>query len=90
MHWSQSWSIIQLHVKYLRTTHTEWNTLFKLGDLNCWCSDNMLINDGTLKKGDKAKVKVNGDGARMSRLTNFILVSFMIRQQGGTILSSKS
>ena len=42
----------------------------------------MQINDGTLKKGEKAKVKVSGDGARMSRLTNFILVSFTILQQG--------
>ena len=31
----------------------------------------MQINDGTLKKGEKEKVKVSGDGARMSRLTNF-------------------
>ena len=35
----------------------------------------MQINDGTLKKGEKAKVKVSGYGARMSRLTNFISVS---------------
>ena len=42
----------------------------------------MQINDGSLKKGEKEKVKVSGDGARMSRLTNSILVSFTILQQG--------
>lgn len=51
----------------------------------------MQINNGSLKKVEKAKAKVSGDGARMSRLTNFILVSFAILQQGDSIkfLSSK-
>ena len=46
-------------------------------------------DEGTLKQGEKVKVKVSGDGARMSRLTNFILLSFTILQEGDDILSSK-
>ena len=45
--------------------------------------------DNVLKRGEKVKVKVSGDGARMSRASNFILLSFSILQSTDDLLSSK-
>ena len=42
-----------------------------------------------LKDGEAVKVKMSGDGARMSRITNFILFSFCILQSVEDIVSSK-
>ena len=35
------------------------------------------------------KVKISGDGAKMTRLTNFIIISFAILNAEGTVMSSK-
>ena len=35
------------------------------------------------------KVKVSGDGAKMTRLTNFIVISFSIVNYEETVMSSK-
>ncbi|KAJ7393814.1 hypothetical protein OS493_003480 [Desmophyllum pertusum] len=48
-----------------------------------------MKNEATLKSGENIKVKLSGDGARMSRMTNFILMSFSILQQVDEVLSSK-
>ena len=37
----------------------------------------------------KIKVKISGDGARMTRLTNFIIISFSILNAEDTVMSSK-
>lgn len=42
-----------------------------------------------MKDGETVKVKLSGDGARMSRMTNFILMSLTILQKVDDILSSK-
>ena len=38
---------------------------------------------------DKIKIKINGDGARMTRNSNFILLSFSILQTGECVMSAK-
>ncbi|KAJ7365765.1 hypothetical protein OS493_002482 [Desmophyllum pertusum] len=48
-----------------------------------------MKNEATLKSGENIKVKLSGDGARMSRMTNFILMSFSILQQVDEVLASK-
>jgi hypothetical protein len=35
------------------------------------------------------KVKISGDGAKMTRLTNFIIISFSILNAEDTVMSSK-
>ena len=35
------------------------------------------------------KVKISGDGAKMIRLTNFIIISFSILNAEDTVMSSK-
>jgi hypothetical protein len=35
------------------------------------------------------KVKISGDGAKMTRLTNFVIISFSILNAEGTVMSSK-
>ena len=42
-----------------------------------------------LQEGEKVKVKLSGDGARMSRVSNFILMSMSILQSKDDLLSSK-
>lgn len=42
-----------------------------------------------LQEGEKVKVKLSGDGARMSRVSNFILLSLSILQSEDDLLSSK-
>ena len=42
------------------------------------------------KLGDTVvKVKISGDGAKMTRLTNFIVISFAILNAEDTLMSSK-
>jgi hypothetical protein len=42
------------------------------------------------KLGDSViKVKISGDGAKMTRLTNFIIISFSILNAEDTVMSSK-
>ncbi len=42
------------------------------------------------KVGDSViKVKISGDGAKMTRLTNFIIISFSILNAEDTVMSSK-
>ena len=38
---------------------------------------------------DKMKVKISGDGARMTRLSNFMLLSFSFLETKENVLSSK-
>ena len=47
------------------------------------------LKDGKLKDSDTVKIKLSGDGARMTRVTNFILFSFTILQSVDDVLSSK-
>lgn len=42
-----------------------------------------------IQEGEKVKVKLIGDGARMSRASNFILLRFSILQSTDDLLSSK-
>ncbi len=35
------------------------------------------------------KVKISGDGAKMTRLTNFVIISFSILNAEDTVMSSK-
>lgn len=37
----------------------------------------------------KYKIKLSGDGAKMSRITGFIIISFSILNEGEAVLSSK-
>ncbi len=42
------------------------------------------------KVGDSViKVKISGDGVKMTRLTNFIIISFSILNAEDTVMSSK-
>ena len=45
--------------------------------------------NNVLQEGEKVKVKLSGDGARMSRVSNFILLSLSILQSKDDLLSSK-
>ena len=38
---------------------------------------------------DKIKIKINGDGFKMTRNSNFILLSFSILQTGESVMSAK-
>ena len=49
----------------------------------------LQLNASTIQEGEKIKVKLSGDGARMSRVSNFILLSFSILQSADDLLSSK-
>lgn len=42
-----------------------------------------------IQEGEKVKVKLSGDGTRMSSASNFILLSFSILQSTDSLLSSK-
>ena len=42
-----------------------------------------------LQEGEKVKVKLSGDGAHMSRVSNFILLSLSVLQSTDDLLSSK-
>lgn len=35
------------------------------------------------------KVKISGDGAKMSRLTNFVVLSFSLLSEGEKVMSTK-
>ena len=39
--------------------------------------------------GIRLQVKISGDGAKMTRLTNFILLSFSLLNEGEEVMSSK-
>ena len=49
----------------------------------------LQLNTSTIQEGEKVKVMLSGDGARMSRVSNFILLSFSILQSTDDLLSSK-
>ena len=53
------------------------------------CSLMLQIKNNVLQEGEKVKVKLSGDGARMSRVCNFILLSLSILQSTEDLLSSK-
>ena len=44
---------------------------------------------GYLNINQPVKVKISGDGARMTRLTGFVLLSFAILEKKDEILSSR-
>ncbi|CAB4007697.1 Hypothetical predicted protein [Paramuricea clavata] len=50
--------------------------------------EGMIQADETLKDAH-FKVKISGDGAKMTRLTNFIIISFSILNAEDTVMSSK-
>ena len=52
-------------------------------------SDNLKQNPDFDTTNDKIKIKINGDGARMTRNSNFILLSFSILQTGESVMSAK-
>lgn len=49
----------------------------------------MQLNATTIQEGKKVKVKLSGDGARMSRVSNLILLSFSILQSTDHLLWSE-
>lgn len=49
----------------------------------------MQLNATTIQEGKKVKVKLSGDGARMSRMSNLILLSFSILQSTDHLLWSE-
>lgn len=49
----------------------------------------LQIKNNVLQEGEKVKVKLSGDGARMSRVSNFILCTLSILQSKEDLLSSK-
>ena len=65
---------------YYGDTHADFN-------LNCLFST--LQRKSVLQEGVEVKVKLSGDGARMSRVSNFILLSLSILQSTDDLLSSK-
>ena len=52
-------------------------------------SDYLTQNPDFDTTNDKIKIKINGDGARMTRNSNFILLSFSILHTGESVMSSK-
>lgn len=48
-----------------------------------------LTHNDFAQKQDKLKIKINGDGARMTRNTSYIILSFSILQTGQDVMSSK-
>ena len=46
-------------------------------------------NNGFDPINSKIKIKINGDGARMTRNSNFILLSFPILQTRESVMSAK-
>ena len=49
----------------------------------------MLLNEKPEIKNNKIEIKLSGDGARMSRATNFMLMSFSLLQLNEKVMSSK-
>ena len=49
----------------------------------------LQLRTGTIQEGEKVKVKLSGDGARMSGVSNFILLSFSVLRSTDGLLSSK-
>ena len=47
----------------------------------------LQIKNSELQEGEKVKVKLSGDGAHMSRVSNFILLSLSILQSTEDLLS---
>lgn len=45
--------------------------------------------DNILSPNEPVKVKISGDGALISRNTNYVILSFSILQKGEEVMSSK-
>ena len=45
--------------------------------------------NGKLPTGEKVKVKISGDGARMTRLTNFVILSYCVLDESEDVLAAK-
>jgi hypothetical protein len=48
----------------------------------------LQIDPATIPKDGKLKIKISGDGAQMTRLTNFLIMSFSI-VENDDVMSSK-
>jgi hypothetical protein len=45
--------------------------------------------DGKLNADKKVKVKISGDGARMTRLTNYVILSYCMLDDSKYVLAAK-
>ena len=45
--------------------------------------------DGKLSANEKVKVKISGDGARMTRLTNYVFLSYYVLDELKDVLAAK-
>jgi hypothetical protein len=45
--------------------------------------------DGKLNADKKVKVKISGDGARMTRLTNYVILSYCMLDDSKDVLAAK-
>ena len=45
--------------------------------------------DGKLNACEKVKVKISGDGARMTRLTNYVILSYCMLDDSKDVLAAK-
>jgi hypothetical protein len=45
--------------------------------------------DGKLTAGERLKVKISGDGARMTRLTNYVILSYCMLDDSKDVLAAK-
>ena len=60
-----------------------------VGDLLKEHVQHYLQQNPSFSTDDKIQIKVNGDGARMTRNSNFILLSFSILQTEQSVMSAK-
>ncbi|XP_028408194.1 uncharacterized protein LOC114530773 [Dendronephthya gigantea] len=49
----------------------------------------LMVEDGKLTAGEKVKVKISGDGARMTRLTNYVILSYCVLDDSKDVLAAK-
>ena len=47
------------------------------------------VEDGKLTADQKVKVKISGDGARMTRLTNYVILSYCVLDDSKDVLAAK-
>ena len=73
-----------LNAKFEGAKVTSVETVFKIH-----ISDFLKQNSDFDPITDKIKIKINGDGARMTRNSNFILLSFSILQTEESVMSAK-
>ena len=47
------------------------------------------VEDGKLTADQKVNVKISGDGARMTRLTNYVILSYCVLDDSNDVLAAK-